>query len=46
MLCKLENIKRDKLQGGGPVPQTEEELREEAFSDKTDKEKPNFRYAF
>ncbi|CAG9976889.1 unnamed protein product [Clonostachys byssicola] len=46
LLCKLENMKRDKLQGGGPVPQTEEELREEAFSDKTDKEKPNFRYAF
>jgi MFS transporter, ACS family, allantoate permease len=46
LLCKYENNRRDKLQGGGPLPQTEEEKREEAFSDLTDKEKPNFRYTY
>lgn len=46
LLCKLENTRRDKLQGGGPVVQTEEEKREEAFSDKTDREKLNFRYTY
>jgi MFS transporter, ACS family, allantoate permease len=46
ILCRLENRRRDRLQGGGPPPQTEEEKRLEAFSDKTDKEKVNFRYSY
>ncbi|KAF5013811.1 hypothetical protein FDECE_230 [Fusarium decemcellulare] len=46
LLCKVDNRRRDKLQGGGPLPQTEEEKREEAFSDRTDKEKANFRYTY
>lgn len=45
-VCRWENKRRDKVQGGGPVPQTEDEKREEAFSDKTDKEKANFRYTY
>ena len=46
LLCKMENRRRDKVQGGGPVQQTEEEMRQEAFSDLTDKEKINFRYSY
>ncbi|KAJ5100378.1 hypothetical protein N7456_006430 [Penicillium angulare] len=46
LLCKFENSRRDKIQGGGPVPRTEDEMREEAFSDKTDQEKINFRYTY
>ncbi|QKX60221.1 uncharacterized protein TRUGW13939_07364 [Talaromyces rugulosus] len=46
LLCKIENNRRNKLQGGGPVARTEEEERLEAFSDKTDKEKLNFRYTY
>lgn len=46
ILCKMENMKRDKAQGGPPPLQTEEQIREEAFSDKTDQEKPNFRYTY
>ncbi|KAJ4259005.1 hypothetical protein NW762_008093 [Fusarium torreyae] len=46
IICFFENRRRDKLQGGGPVPMSEAELRAEAFSDKTDKEKLNFRYTF
>lgn len=46
MLCKVENMRRDKLQGGSLVQQTEEEMREEAFSDRTDGEKINFRYTY
>lgn len=46
LLCKLENNRRDRIQNGGPQQQTEEEMREEAFSDKTDKEKINFRYSY
>ncbi|KAI1387986.1 putative allantoate permease [Hypoxylon trugodes] len=46
LLCYWDNARRNKLQGGGPAPQTEEEKIREAFSDKTDKEKPNFRYTY
>lgn len=46
LLCRLENARRDKIQGGGPESQTEEEKTQEAFSDKTDKEKINFRYTY
>ena len=44
LLCKLENQKRDRDHGGASQHQTEAEIFSEAFSDKTDKEKPNFRY--
>ncbi|KAK6953917.1 hypothetical protein Daesc_003879 [Daldinia eschscholtzii] len=44
--CYWDNAKRNKLQGGAPVPQTEEEKTREAFSDMTDREKPNFRYTY
>ncbi|KAI1379313.1 putative allantoate permease [Hypoxylon crocopeplum] len=46
LICYWENAKRDRLQGGAPPPQTEEEMIREAFSDKTDKEKLNFRYTY
>ncbi len=46
LLCKLENRKRDRDHGGAPQHQTEAETFSEAFSDKTDKEKLNFRYTF
>lgn len=45
LICRFENMRRDKLQVGAPEL-TEEERREEAFSDKTDKEKLNFRYTY
>ena len=46
ILCKFENNRRDKVQNCGPQPQTQEEMREEAFSDKTDKEKLDFSYTY
>ncbi|KAF5632059.1 major facilitator superfamily domain protein [Fusarium sp. NRRL 52700] len=46
VICFFENRRRDRVQGGGPVLLTEAELRAEAFSDKTDKEKLNFRYTY
>ncbi|KAL4879120.1 major facilitator superfamily domain-containing protein [Aspergillus karnatakaensis] len=46
LLCKWDNMRRDKLQGGVLLQLTEEERWNEAFSDKTDKEKLNFRYTY
>ena len=46
VLCKLENKRRDKLQGGDPVAQAQEEMRDKAFSDKTNREKLNFRCTY
>ncbi|KAL5338748.1 allantoate permease [Aspergillus crustosus] len=46
LLCKLDNMRRDKLQQGVQLQLTEEEKWREAFSDQTDKEKLNFRYSY
>lgn len=46
ILCRMENMRRDNLQGRATQPQTEEQKRAEAFSDKTDVEKLNFRYTY
>lgn len=45
-LCRWENRKRDKTQGGAPPELTEAENVAEAFSSLTDREKPRFRYTY